>query len=250
VSDRATLRLDRGGELDGEIAPPSLYASLAPGWPSLRDEARRQVLSAFEGTGDADAAGLRLAAEQDGLAAALTGRVSSAADDLRAVYLPGLDIAQHNLAVGPGAAGLPPSALAARVEAIERYYVYVDHLLGSLVGQAGPGDVVALLTDPGRTESRGPGLLAVTGEGIRAGITSEARGADVVPTILYLLGIPVSRELSGRPQVEIVDDGFAARVPLRMVQTYGHRVVSARRPGSAPLDREMMDRLRSLGYVR
>jgi hypothetical protein len=250
LSDRATLRLDRGGELDGEIAPPSLYASLAPRWPSLRDEARRQVLSAFEGTGDADGAALRLAAEQDGLAAALAGRVSSAADDLRAVYLPGLDIAQHNLAGGPGAAGLPPSALAARVEAIERYFVFLDHLLGSLVGERGPGDVVALLTDPGRTDSRGPGLLAVLGDGIRADTTTEARGTDVVPTILYLLGVPGSRELSGRPQVEVVDDGFAARVPLRRVPTYGRRVVAPRRPGSAPLDREMMDRLRSLGYVR
>jgi hypothetical protein len=71
-----------------------------------------------------------------------------------------------------------------------------------------------------------------------------------VPTILYLLGVPGSRELSGRPQVEVVDDGFAARVPLRRVPTYGRRVVAPRRPGSAPLDREMMDRLRSLGYVR
>ena len=250
LSDRATLRLDRGGELDGEIAPPSLYASLARGWPSLRDEVRHQALSAFEGTSDVDAVGLRIAAEQDGLAAALAGRVFSAAADLRAIYLPGLDIAQHNLAGGPGAAGLPPSALAARVEAIERYYVFLDHLLGSLVGETGRGEVVALLTDPGRTGSRGPGLLALTGEGIRSGMTSEARGADVVPTIMYLLGIPTSRELSGRPQVEVVDDGFAARVPVRIVPTYGRRVISARRPGSAPLDREMMDRLRSLGYVR
>jgi hypothetical protein len=176
--------------------------------------------------------------------------VFSTAADFRAIYLPGLDIAQHNLAGGPGAAGLPASALAARVEAIERYYVFLDRLIGSFVGDTEPGDVVALLTDPGRTDSRGPGLLAVAGAGIRPDTTTEARGADVVPTFLYLLGVPGSRELSGRPQVEVVDEGFAARVPLRTVATYGRRVVSARRPGLAPLDREMMDRLRSLGYVR
>jgi hypothetical protein len=72
----------------------------------------------------------------------------------------------------------------------------------------------------------------------------------VAPTILYLLGIPGSRELSGRPQVGLVDDRFVARVPLRTVTTYGRRVISAGRPGSTPLDRDMMDRLRSLGYVR
>ena len=64
MSDRATLRLERGGELDGEIAPPSLYASLSSGWPALRDEVRHQLLSAFEGTSDADVAALRVAAER------------------------------------------------------------------------------------------------------------------------------------------------------------------------------------------
>ena len=250
LSDRATLRLERGGELDGEIAPPSLYASLAPGWPSLRDEARHQVLSAFEGTDEADAGVLRAAAEQDGLAAALAGRVFSTGVDLRAIYLPGLDIAQHNLAGGTGATGLPPSALAARVEALQRYYVFLDRLLGSLAADPGPGDLVALLTDPGRSASRGSGLLAVTGDGIRADTTREGRGADVAPTFLYLLGVPISRELPGRPRTDLVEDSFAERVTVRGVATYGRRVVLPRPPGSTPLDRDMLERLRSLGYVR
>ncbi len=250
LSDRATLRLERGGEQDGEIAPPSLYASLKQVWPSVRDEARNQALANFGGTGEAEAGVLRAAAEQDALAAALARRVSATAADLRAIYLPGLDIAQHNLAGGASAAGLPPSALAARVDALERYYLFLDRLLGSLDGDSGPGSVVALLTDPGRSASRGPGMLAVAGDGIRAGTSKNGRGADVAPTILYLLGIPASRELSGRPRVELADDRFAARVPLRTVATYGRRVVSPRRPGSAPLDRDMLERLRSLGYVR
>ncbi len=250
LSDRATLRLERGGDLDGEIAPASLYARLEPAWPSMRDETRRRVLSAFDRTGDADASVLRAAAEQDGLAASLAGTVFSSAEDLQTIYLPGLDIAQHNLAGGAGTAGLPPSALAARVDALERYYVFLDGLVGELAGEPGPGHLVALLTDPGRSATRGSGLLAVSGDGVRADITREGPGADVAPTVLYLLGIPDSAELSGRARVELVDDRFASRVPLRRVTTYGRRVVPARRPGSTPLDRDMMDRLRSLGYVR
>jgi hypothetical protein len=250
LSDRATLRLERGGDLDGEMAPPSLYARLKTEWPPLRDQARRDVLAAFEGIDEADASVLRRAAEQDAVPAALAGRVFPAATDLRTIYLSGLDIAQHNLGGGAGAAGLPPSALAARVEALARYYEFLDRLLGSLVASSGSGAAVALLTDPGRAASRGPGLLAVSGDGIRAGMRREGRGADVAPTVLYLLGIPVSRELPGRPQVELVDDAFRARVPVRHVATYGRRLVVPRASGSTPLDQDMLERLRSLGYVR
>ncbi len=250
LSDRATLRLERGGDLDGEIAPPSLYASLKPAWPALRDQARRLVLAAFEGTDEAGVAVLRRAAEQDAVPAALAGLVFPGRADLRAIYLSGLDIAQHSLAGGASAADLPASALAARVEALERYYDFLDRLVAPLVDDTRPGTVVALLADPGRSASRGPGLLALKGSGIRAGVREQGRGADVTSTILYLLGIPLSRELSGHPRTGLVDDSFAARVPVRTVETYGRRVVSPRPSGSAPLDRDMLERLRSLGYVR
>lgn len=250
LSDRATLRLERGGELDGEIAPPLVYDLLKPAWPSLRDEARRRVLAAFEGTGEGDAAVLRRAAEQDGLAVALAERVFPAATDLRAIYLPGLDIAQHNLAIRLGVSGLPPSVLAARVEALERYYVFLDRLIGPLVEDTRPGAVIALIGDPGRSASRGSGILALTGTVIRADATGEGRSRDVAPTILYLLGIPLSRELEGRPRLELADGAFLARVPVRTVATYGHRDVLPRPPASTPLDQDMLDRLRSLGYVR
>ncbi|HEX7485520.1 MAG TPA: alkaline phosphatase family protein [Vicinamibacterales bacterium] len=250
LSDRATLRLERGGELDAEIAPASLYASLEPEWPSLRDQARRQIMATFEGTEAADAAILRRAAEQDGVSTALAVRVLAESTDLRAIYLSGLDIAQHNLAGGAGGGGLPASALAARVEAIGRYYEFLDRLLAPLVDDPRPGSVVALLADPGRSASRGPGLLVLAGTGVRAGVRQVGNGADVAPTILYLLGVPVSRELPGRPRTDLVDPSFVSRVPVRALDTYGRRTIGPRPPGSAPLDQEMLERLRSLGYVR
>ena len=59
-------------------------------------------------------------------AALADARVCGADTDLRAIYLSGLDIAQHNLVGRAGGAGLPASALAARVEALERYYEFLD----------------------------------------------------------------------------------------------------------------------------
>ena len=249
LSDRATLRLERGDEQDAEIAPESLYTDLRPVWPALRDEARRRLLAAFEGTNDGDVPVLRRAAEQDGLPAALATRVFTGDQDLRAIYLPGLDIAQHSL-VGTGGGGLPASALAARVEALERYYVFLDRLLEPLAADTGGGHVLALVSDPGRAASRGHGLLSLTGAALRVGETQAGAAADVAPTLLYLLGVPTSRELPGRPRTDLAAEAFAARVPALRTDTYGSRLLGPRPPGATPLDRDALDRLRSLGYVR
>ncbi len=250
LSDRATLRLERGDEQDAEIAPPSLYAALKPEWPTVRDEVRRRVVAAFEGTSEADGPILRRAAEQDALPAALAARVFAEGGDLRAIYLSGLDIAQYNLVGSAAGAGLPASALAARVEALERYYVFLDRLVEALVADPRPGCVVALVTDPGRSAAGGGGLLALTGSGVGAATRQSGSASDVAPTLLYLLGIPTSRELPGRPRTDLADQSIASRVPVRHVDTYGSRVLAPRSPGASPLDRDMLDRLRSLGYVR
>jgi hypothetical protein len=106
------------------------------------------------------------------------------------------------------------------------------------------------VSDPGRAASRGRGLLSLTGAALRVGETQAGAAADVAPTLLYLLGVPTSRELPGRPRTDLAAAAFAARVPARRTDTYGSRLLGPRPPGATPLDRDALDRLRSLGYVR
>jgi hypothetical protein len=180
----------------------------------------------------------------------LAARFFDAGADLRAIYLPGLDIAQHAL-IGPGGgAGLPASVMAARVDALERYYVFLDALIAPLVDSPPTGSVLALLADPGRSASPGSGMLALSGPAVLPGTVFGGNAADVLPTLLYVLGIPTSRELPGRPRTGMFRDEFRARVPVRMVETYGRRILAPRPSTAVPLDQEMLDRLRSLGYVR
>jgi len=78
----------------------------------------------------------------------------------------------------------------------------------------------------------------------------SATDTDVAATVLYALGLPISRTLAGHPLVNLFTESFARQYPVRYVATYGPpRIGAAERTGQ-PLDQEMIDRLRSLGYVR
>jgi hypothetical protein len=248
LSDRATLRLERGGALDGEIAPAALYDRLRAEWPAITREAH-EVLTGFMPASDEEhvSAVLRRAAEVDALQVVMATRVQSGSVDLVALYLPGLDIAQHAL-LGSGAAA-SPSALQSRLEGVRSYYVYLDHLLKDALVPA-RDELVLLFAQPGRLETINLGLLAARGAAASTGLSGNARPVDIAPTVLHALGLPVSREVAGTPILGLFSAEFARRFPVRGIDSYGRRASPSGVRDGQPLDQEMIERLRSLGYVR
>jgi hypothetical protein len=111
-------------------------------------------------------------------------------------------------------------------------------------------ELVVVVTEPGRVTAAADGLMGVMGR--IAGPKREVAGrvTDVAPTVLHALGVPVSRELAGTALIALFDDGFARRYPVRQVETYGRPSTNRSARSGQPLDQEMIDRLRSLGYVR
>ena len=252
LTDRAILRLEHGGALDGEIAPADIYPPLRGAWPSIRAGAEAKAAAAFTGVADRSLASvLRRSATLDATVVGLTDALPGPVRDLDVVYLPGLDIAQH-LLLSSGDEGAPsPSAMDARVAALRAYLGFLHGLLAPWLRPA-PGEFVMLITQPGRVAVPAAGTLTVYGilpppAHVEAPAIVE-RGsipvADIAPSILQSLGIPLSRELAGEPH--------AAAVPAapRYVSTYGppFRDDSTRR--GKPLDRETLERLRSLGYIK
>ena len=257
VTDRAVLRLERGGALDGELAPAEIYEPLRAQWANIRNRAQHAAAAAFPGQSDA-AIILRRSAELDATVVGIAQQVLDGLD-LFVVYLPGLDIAQNAL-LGSAAGTLAPSAVASRVDAVRSYYPFLDRVLEPLLE---PADLRMLMvvTQPGRVQTSVGGLFttaALRKGQIRGHVELQRRtekvapptGAtplDVAPTIWWALGLPLSRELPGHA---IVDLSHAAGTVDRYVPTYGRpRTGRAVREGK-PLDQEMIDRLRSLGYVR
>ena len=251
VSDRAILRLEHPGALDAEIAPPTLYDRLQANWAERRARAiaRAERLN-LTGVSAETAAALRRSAELDATIAGLALETSDGTLDLLTVYLPGLDIAQSALS-GAAGPGLTPASAAERGPALERYYEFVDGLLADLVA-AIPGKerLVVVMMQPGRAAApSAQGRLGVSGPVVRSTrvtVTSTA----IAPTLLYALGLPIARDLATTPATELFDPAFVARLPVRLVDTYGPRVSAARARTGQSLDREMIERMRSLGYVR
>jgi hypothetical protein len=68
--------------------------------------------------------------------------------------------------------------------------------------------------------------------------------------VLYALGLPASRELAGQALAGLFDPAFIARYPVRTIERYGARLARGPARRGQPLDEEMIERMRSLGYVR
>jgi len=131
-------------------------------------------------------------------------------------------------------------------------------LLGQWVGEQAqglrPGEVLVVLSGYGlEPASLGRRLLgSLTGESVSAashaagpegfflavgdGIRPQARlqGAsvlDVAPTLLYLMGLPVARDMEGRVLTEILDPDFARQNPLTFIPSYESLAVAPATPG-------------------
>jgi hypothetical protein len=66
--------------------------------------------------------------------------------------------------------------------------------------------------------------------------------------VLHLLGMPVSRELDGRVIEAALTPDFRARNPVRSVASYGRRPPA--RSAESAFDRDMLEELKSLGYIQ
>ena len=76
--------------------------------------------------------------------------------------------------------------------------------------------------------------------------TIQARAEDAAPSILARAGVPPAADLAGRPAVALFPSGA---LEATSVATYGPRIApAASRP--AVTDREYLEKLKSLGYLK
>lgn len=190
------------------------------------------------------------------------GEVLRAAYDppLFATYVYGLDVVGHSFTryAAPERFGDVPAAEARRFgRVVDRYAAFTTEWLEELARALRPDEVLLVVSAYGMepvpvwrrllgplagdshrsgTHTAAPeGFVLALGNGVRAG--ALVRGAtvlDVAPTVLYLMGLPVGRDMEGRVLTDMLTDDVIRAQPVTFIPSYESLAVTPL--GARPLE--------------
>lgn len=162
-----------------------------------------------------------------------------------ATYVYGLDVVGHfflRFARPDRFGDVRPEESRRYGRVFDRYLTLVGQWVGELEKGLRPGEVLLVvsaygmepvplwrrlidgvfrITHSGTHQGAPDGLILAVGDGIRAGATvTSASVLDVTPTILYLCGLPVARDMEGRALTEMLEEDFARAHPVTFIPSY------------------------------
>jgi hypothetical protein len=131
----------------------------------------------------------------------------------------------------------------ARLAAIlDRHYAFIDGEIAQALDTMGPDDVLLVVSGfgmepvglgtrllarvlgqpdvPGTHEDAPDGFLLAYGAPMRSGRARLGSIVDVAPTVLYLLGLPIARDMDGIARTDLFKPAFTATRPIAYIPTY------------------------------
>ena len=143
---------------------------------------------------------------------------------------------------------------------IPNYYIFTDRLIGDFLKEAGPKTDVIVTSDhgflgggKGVMAHKVDGILFMAGPSFQKGANiSGATVLDITPTVLAIYGLPTAQDMDGRPVEEALLPSIVKRVSRETrLQTYETaRAKTNAEAVRSPVDQELRERLRSLGYIQ
>jgi Type I phosphodiesterase / nucleotide pyrophosphatase len=125
---------------------------------------------------------------------------------------------------------------------LEQYYSYLDAMIGRAAATLGPNDLLLIVSgfgmeplSPGKrlferfvgnaslsgTHERAPdGFLIAYGGPVQRGRLNRGSVLDVVPTVLYFLGLPVARDMDGHARTDLFPQSFTSERPITFIPSY------------------------------
>jgi hypothetical protein len=125
---------------------------------------------------------------------------------------------------------------------LEGAYARVDAIVGRALATLGPDDLLLVVSgfgmEPlsvdkrmlerylgtpelsGTHEDAPDGFMLAYGAAVAPGRKNRASVVDVVPTILYFLGLPVAHDMDGYARIDVFRREFSAGRPMAGIQTY------------------------------
>ena len=97
---------------------------------------------------------------------------------------------------------------------------------------------------------RDHGLLIAAGPGVKQGVVvQDASIVDLAPTVLHWMGCEVPADMDGRPLTSLLGAEHLAANPVRVGDRSSDGAARAAREYTLDEEREIMERLRDLGYL-
>jgi predicted AlkP superfamily phosphohydrolase/phosphomutase len=282
VTDRILYRPEDGyNPIDRVTYPEGLSQELAPNLRPIRDIDNLALMRFADGDVWSDVEVSRVVRDAIETLRGIYGNDQMICDsakyllssreqpDLLAIYVNGVDVSSHYFwtAMDPTSVDFAVDEELVQIfhDAVPRYYERIDSIVGEILSLIDERSTVVLCSDhgfrgPHRTPQglklgtwmHGPvGILAAAGPGIRRGATvRDASVLDMTPTLLTLLGEPVARDMDGFVIEDMLDASLLDRQPITFVETYeSGRTDEAAEPVESPVDEEIREQLRSLGYI-
>jgi len=152
---------------------------------------------------------------------------------------------------------------------VNNYYKIIDAYIGKILKFSNKNDIIIVCSDHGfelrndfahqlmqgriRTgEHRSKGVIFIYGNHIKKNIfLPQVSLLDIFPTVLYLKGLPLSKDLEGRILFECIDDKFSGQRKPVFVQKYRFTTIKSSDKDfeTCPFREDMLKRLRTLGYL-
>ncbi len=141
---------------------------------------------------------------------------------------------------------------------ITDYYRYYDEILGRIISQISEDTILLLVSDhgfgmistgiPWHVEKT-YGFIYSKGDYIKKGYSAvDIEMVDFVPTVLYILGYPVARDMDGRVISEVLNPAFFNR-EIQYIDSYDNGFSVEEQEFLNPVEEEQLERLKTLGYI-
>jgi len=194
--------------------------------------------------------------------------------DLFSCYFEGIDQAGHLFQhyMTPKMAMVTDEEYRRYKDVVPRFYEFVDQLTGNLLKYASSDMVVILLSDhgfkngPGRPTDylpfinerpaywhRGYGVFVISGGPVRKGLSMDTVTIfDAAPTTLYLLGLPIGKDLHGEVLTHALSRDFVQKYQPQAIASWEPLKLQPevqQQASNSNVDQEVMENLAALGYI-
>jgi tetratricopeptide (TPR) repeat protein len=284
ISDRIGYHQVKGSaerSATGLTYPPELHDEITPIWRRIEENLGPQATGRFFNPGE----GGRVAIDQERLdtfvgilrttelyRALVPWLLDRDNPDLMAVYFEGTDSAGHLFAEfqPPPLPGTDERMAEQLGEAFDRYYEYIDTVVGEIVAKLDPAETTLIIVSdhgfksgearprvPSKSEHgdqapiwhRPEGVILLWGRSVRSGVElPESSLFDVLPTTFRALGAPLAQNLPGR----VIEEAFNPELLAHEVPSVDVYAALERPEEFADVDLpsdEVIAKLQALGYV-